>query len=96
MDGWLGPALFGGPAMIEQALVELLRPLIREEVQRALLRARDEWRWASVRQAAERLDMSEGAVRKRAMRNQLPYRKLDGRLYIDMKAVDTRLRGSIP
>lgn len=75
--------------MIEEALQEVLRPLVREEVQRALRKERERWRWASVRQAAERLDMSEQAIYTRIHRGQIPSKKLDGRVYIDMNAVDS-------
>jgi hypothetical protein len=76
---------------LELALIEVLRPvvkrMVREEVERAGMR----WRWQSVRQAAETLDMSEAAIRKRAQRGQIPARKLDGRLYVDMEALDRQL-----
>lgn len=76
---------------LAESLIELLRPVIREVVRDELRRERESWRWASVRQAAERLDVSEHAIHQRVSRGQLPHRKLEGRVYIDMKAVDQRL-----
>jgi len=74
--------------VIDEAFLELVRPIVREEVARALQRERDRWRWASVRQASERLDMSQSAIYNRIRRGQLPHKKLDGRVFIDMTAVD--------
>lgn len=74
--------------MIDEALLDLLRPLVREIVRDELRRQRDEWRWASVEQAAERLDLTKPAIYMRVHRKQLPARRLDGKLYIDMRAVD--------
>lgn len=51
-----------------------------------------QWRWRSVRQTAELLDLTEKAVRTRCEKGQLPYRKLDGRLYVDMVELDRQLR----
>jgi DNA-directed RNA polymerase specialized sigma24 family protein len=72
---------------ITAALEPLLRRLVREEVERAKL----QWRWRSVKQAAELLGLSEHAVHIRCARGQLPCRKLDGRLYIDMLELDRLL-----
>lgn len=76
---------------LDAALVETLRPmvarLVREEVQKAGLA----WRWQSVRQAAKTLDTSEASIRKRAQRGQLPTRKLNGRLYVDMETLDRQM-----
>jgi excisionase family DNA binding protein len=74
--------------VIDEALLELLRPLVREIVRDEVRRDRDQWRWASVEQAAERLDLSKQAIYMRVHRKQLPARRLDGKLYIDMRAVD--------
>lgn len=82
--------------MIDEALIELLRPLVHDLVRDELRREREQWRWASVKQAAERLDVSEQAIHHRVRRGQLPHRKLEGRVYIDMKAVDNMLRRPVP
>lgn len=82
--------------MIDEALVELLRPLVREVVREEVGREeRYRWRWASVRQAAEILDMSEEAVRMRVKRDQLPSVLLDGRRYVDLVEVDRQM-GALP
>jgi hypothetical protein len=72
---------------IGEALEPLLRRLVREEVERAKL----QWRWRSVRQAAELLDLTEKAIQLRCWRGQLPCRKLDGRLYVDMLELDRQI-----
>ena len=82
--------------MIDDALRELITPLVRALVRDEIRREREQWRWASVEQAAERLDMSRSAIYSRVQRNQLPARRLDGRLYIDMRAVDALIdRGTL-
>lgn len=76
---------------LQESLVDALKPtvqrLVREEVERAKL----QWRWASVKRTAELLDLSEAAVRARCERGQLPYRKLDGRLFVDLVELDRQM-----
>jgi hypothetical protein len=72
---------------LTQLLEPLLRRLVREEVERAKLR----WRWASVARAAELLDVTPNALYIRISKGQLPTRKLEGKVYVDMEALDRRL-----
>lgn len=77
--------------MLEDELRQILEPLVRELVRDEVERAKLRWRWQSVRQAAETLDLSVDAVHQRVSRGKLPHRKLDGRVYIDMDALDRQL-----
>jgi hypothetical protein len=76
---------------LQESISEALEPLVRRLVRDEVERARMQWRWRSVRQAAEILDLSENAIRIRCSKQQLPCRKLDGRLYIDMVELDRQL-----
>lgn len=77
--------------MLEEEIKRVLEPLVqrvvREEVERAKLR----WRWLTVKQASETLGLSEAAIYQRARKNLLPHRRLDGRIFIDMDALDRQL-----
>jgi hypothetical protein len=73
--------------VIDQALIELLRPLVRDEAER---REQDH-RWLTVRQAAEQLGTSPASVYKRVARGLLVSRKLDGRVYVDIEEFYDRL-----
>jgi hypothetical protein len=57
-----------------------VRRLVREEVRRADLT----WRWRTPAEAGELLGISAAAVRQRVVRGQLPARRLEGRLYLDI------------
>jgi hypothetical protein len=74
------------------ALAEVLEPLIRRLVREEVRRAGLEWRWRSVRQAAQLLDVSEAAVRQRAARGRLSAQKLDGHLYFDVRDLEDTIR----
>jgi len=63
---------------LEEAVREVLRPLVREEVERAVERAKLEQRFLPAAQAAERLGISVGAVRRRVKRGQLPGQNVEG------------------
>ena len=78
---------------LQDALLEAIRPMIAAAVAEEVKRAKLEWKWVPVKRAAELLDLSEHAVHIRCSKGQLPCRKLDGRLFVDMEAVDRRLRG---
>jgi len=80
---------------VEQALLELLRPLVRQEVRREVERAKLQWRWQPVARAAELLGISEHAVRQRVLRGQLVGKKEHGRVYVDMEALDNRIEGRL-
>jgi hypothetical protein len=71
-------------AVVEEALETIVRRLVREEVQRADLT----WRWRTPEQAGELLGISGAAVRQRVARGQLAARKLEGRLYLDVRDLD--------
>lgn len=85
--------------MIDEALIDLLRPLVRDLVREelpAIVRAEVEQltpsrRWLSVAQAARALDVTEPALRQRIRRGQIAAKRLDGRLYVDMEEHDRRL-----
>jgi hypothetical protein len=77
--------------MIDEALLELLRPLVREIVRDEISHEQERWRWASVKQAAELLDMTPGAIYRRISRDQLPVARIGSKLYIDMRALDHQL-----
>jgi Helix-turn-helix domain len=76
---------------LDAALAELLRPLVREVVREELEKREQRWRWASVKQAAELLDMTPSAIYHRVGRGQLPHRRVGSKLYIDMQALDHQL-----
>jgi hypothetical protein len=74
-------------AALAQALQPLVEALIRDEVRRAGL----EWRWATAERAGELLGISAAAVRQRVLRGQLPARRLDGRVYLDVRELDATI-----
>jgi hypothetical protein len=73
-------------AALSEALELLIRRLVQEEVRRA----EHEWRWLTPEQAGELLGISPAAVRQRVVRGQLPAKKLEGRVYLDIH--DSRCR----
>ena len=77
--------------MIDEALIDLLRPLVRELVREEVERERQRWRWLSVRQAAELLDTTPAGIYKRVQRGQLPAKHVGSKVLIDMQALDTQL-----
>lgn len=81
--------------MIDQALLELLRPLVREIVREEVKRAKLEWRWQPVARAAELLGISERAARTRVLRGQLPGKRVEGRVYVDMEKLDRQIGGRL-
>lgn len=82
-------------AVIDQALLDLLRPLVREIVRQEVKRAKLEWRWQPVARAAELLGITEHAARQRVLRGQLPGRKVEGRVYVDMESLDRMISGRL-
>ena len=75
---------------LEAELLELLRPLVERTVREALERER-RWRWASVRQAAELLDLTPNAIYVRIHRGRLPSVLLDGKRYVDLEALERQM-----
>ena len=75
-------------AALAEALEHLLRRLVREEVRRAA----HEWRWRTPEQAGELLGISAAAVRQRVVRGQLPARRLEGRVYLDINDLDLAIK----
>jgi hypothetical protein len=68
--------------MIDEALIELLRPLIREVVREELER-RDEQRWLRVPEASRKLGLTRKAVYHRVSRGQLGAQRIGRTLYVD-------------
>jgi len=81
----------GEATVLDDDLIELLRPLVREIVREEVERARFAWRWQPAYRAAELLGISEDAVRRRVRRGQLPGRTVERRVYVDMEALDHQL-----
>jgi len=81
--------------MIDQALLDLLRPLVRQLVREEVKRAKLEWRWVPVARAAELLGISEAAARRRVLRGQLPGKRVEGRVYVDMERLDRQIGGRL-
>ena len=78
-----------------EALLEALRPLVAELVEREVDRrlASLDWhgsrpQWLTLEQAAARLGCSTDAVRMRARRGRLEHRHQGRRLYVSADAVD--------
>lgn len=76
---------------LEAEMLELLRPFVEREVRDALEREKRRWRWASVRQAAELLDLTPNAVYVRIHRGRLPSVLLDGKRYVDLEALERQM-----
>lgn len=68
--------------MIDEALIELLRPIVREVVREELER-REEQRWLRVPEASKKLGLSEGAIYQRVRRGQLPAQRIGRTVYVD-------------
>lgn len=81
--------------MLDEALIELLRPLVKQLVHDEVERARMEWRWQPAARVAELLGISEDAVRHRVRKGQLPGKTVDRRVYVDMQELDRQL-GEVP
>ena len=77
--------------MIEQELIELITPLVRDLVREEVKRAKLGLRWVPVKKAAEELGITENALRQRVLAGTVPGKKVDGRVYVDMLAHDERL-----
>jgi hypothetical protein len=77
--------------VIDEALLELLRPLVREIVRDEVNRAKLGLRWVPVKKAAEEFGISEAAMRQRVKSGAVPGKKVDGRVYVDMLAHDERI-----
>src|SRR5262249_32234038 len=88
---WLGPGPFGGSAMIDEALVELLRPLVEQLVREEGRRAKLGLRFMPGKEGARQLGISEHALRQRVAAGSVPGKRLDGRIYVDMLALDEKL-----
>jgi len=69
----------------------MLRPVIRAEVAREVERAKLRWRWAPVPVVAEYLGISEEAVRQRHQAGKLPSKLVEGRVVIDLDALDRQI-----
>jgi hypothetical protein len=82
-------------AELDEALLDLLRPLVREVVREEVERAQLGWRWVPASRAAELLGISENAVRRRVARGQLPGSTVDRRVYVDMESLDRQLGGRL-
>jgi excisionase family DNA binding protein len=76
---------------LQAALVDLLRPIVREVVREEVERAKLQWRWLSVRQAAELLDTTPSGIYKRVQRGQLPVKHVGSKVLIDMEMLDHQL-----
>ena len=74
------------------ALAEALEPLVRRLVREEVRRAEYEWRWRTPAEAGELLGISAAAIRQRVVRGQLPARKLEGRLYLDVNDLDLAIK----
>jgi hypothetical protein len=78
-------------SQLDVALIETLRPMVKRMVHEEIEKEKLGWRWQSTRRAAETLDMSENAIRKRIGAGSIPARKFEGRWYVDMEALDRQL-----
>jgi hypothetical protein len=76
---------------LASALAEALGPTLRRLVREELARARLEWRWRTPEEAGELLGISAAAIRQRVARGHLQARKLEGRLYLDIKDLDSEI-----
>jgi hypothetical protein len=63
----------------------------REEVRRV----EHEWKWRTPDQAGELLGISAAAVRQRVVRGQLPARRLEGRVYLDINDLDLAITNGL-
>jgi hypothetical protein len=81
--------------VIEDALVELLTPLVRRLVKAELAKERDLFRWAPVPVVASKLGISEEAVRRRWQKGHLPGRVVERRVYIDLVALDREIDATL-
>lgn len=77
--------------MIEEALVELLEPIVRKAVREELARQTSRQSWVSPRKAAELLGISVPAVYQRARRGLLPSHHVGRNLYIDLDGLQERV-----
>lgn len=82
--------------MIDEALTDLLKPMVRRMVAEEVERAGFRWGWKTPSEAARLLGISPNAVRKRAHDGRIPAKVEDGRIYIDMVAYDEQLRRADP
>lgn len=76
---------------LDIAIIDLLRPLVRDLVRDEFAREREQWRWRSVKQAATILDLSPKAIYHRVQNGQIPVRRIGSKLYVDMQALDHQL-----
>jgi hypothetical protein len=74
------------------ALAETLESLVRRVVREETRRHEHEWRWRTPAQAGELLGISAAAVRQRVVRGQLPARRLEGRVYLDINNLDVAIK----
>jgi len=81
---------------VDEALVALLTPLVRRLIKAELAKERDRFRWAPVPVVAEKLGISEEAVRQRWQKGQLPGRVVERRVYIDLAALDRKIDATLP
>jgi len=77
--------------MLEEDFIELLTPLVRKLVKVEMAKERDRFRWAPVPVVAEKLGISEEAVRQRWQKGHLPGRVVERRVYIDLVALDREI-----
>jgi len=79
---------------VDEALVELLTPLVRRLVQDELAKEPTRRGWVSPKKAAEILGLPVATVYQRAQRGKLPSRHVGRNLYIDLDALDATLGGT--
>jgi hypothetical protein len=81
----------GEANVLDEALLELLRPLVRDLVREEVERAKLGLRWVPVKKAAEQLGLSEAALRQRVKAGTVPGKNVEGRVYVDMLEHDRRI-----
>lgn len=77
--------------MIDEALLDLLRPLVHELVREEVARAKMQMRWVPLKRAAEQLGISEAALRQRVKAGSVPGKNVEGRVYVDMLGLDEQI-----
>jgi excisionase family DNA binding protein len=80
--------------VIEDALIELLTPLVRRVIREELAQQATKKGWVTPKKAAEILGLSVAVVYQRARRGKLPARHVGRNLYIDLDALDATLGGT--
>jgi excisionase family DNA binding protein len=75
---------------LASAVIELVRPELKQVVREELRLALDDRlpRWLTVKQVAERIGISESAVRERIRNGLLHANKWQGRWYVEAAEID--------